>query len=89
MSNNRLPQAEINQMVSMTDMNESGAIDYGEFLAATVHASKFAKEEHLQRAFAEFDSDGSGETSFMAPYLRVSICAYIRESSWTASYVHS
>jgi calcium-dependent protein kinase len=42
------------------DVNSSGAIDYEEFLAATLHFSKVSSVEYLQRAFMEFDKDGSG-----------------------------
>jgi calcium-dependent protein kinase len=58
--NSRLPMDELQQMMQDIDMNASGAIDYEEFLAATLHASKIASDEHLQRAFLEFDTDGSG-----------------------------
>lgn len=56
----RLPPSEVHQLMQDIDMNASGAIDYEEFLAATLHASKISSDEHLQRAFKEFDSDGSG-----------------------------
>lgn len=56
----KLPRSEIDALVGQIDLNASGAIDYDEFLAATVHASQVAKDEHLQRAFKDFDADGSG-----------------------------
>lgn len=59
-SASKLPQAEIQALMDNVDMNASGAIDYEEFLAATLHASKVASDEHLRRAFQEFDHDGSG-----------------------------
>jgi calcium-dependent protein kinase len=58
--NAKLPQSEIEALLQDVDMNASGAIDYEEFLAATLHASKIATDEHLQRAFQELDRDGSG-----------------------------
>ncbi|WRX08621.1 Protein kinase domain - like 10 [Theobroma cacao] len=42
------------------DIDNSGTIDYGEFLAATVHLNKLEREENLVSAFAFFDKDGSG-----------------------------
>lgn len=42
------------------DIDNSGTIDYGEFLAATLHINKMEREENLVRAFAFFDKDGSG-----------------------------
>lgn len=42
------------------DIDNSGTIDYGEFLAATVHLNKLEREENLLSAFSFFDKDGSG-----------------------------
>ena len=58
----KLPADEVANLLQDVDMNESGAIDYEEFLAATLHASKIATDEHLKRAFQEFDADNSGVT---------------------------
>lgn len=57
---NKLPAEEVANLLQDVDMNESGAIDYEEFLAATLHASKIAADEHMKRAFQEFDADNSG-----------------------------
>jgi len=35
-------------------------IDYGEFIAATLHLNKVNKEDHLVAAFSYFDKDGNG-----------------------------
>ena len=45
---------------SQADVDNSGTIDYGEFIAATVHLNKLEREEHLVAAFQYFDKDGSG-----------------------------
>ena len=42
------------------DIDNSGTIDYGEFIAATVHLNKLEREENLVSAFSFFDKDGSG-----------------------------
>lgn len=42
------------------DIDNSGTIDYGEFLAATLHLNKMEREENLVAAFSYFDKDGSG-----------------------------
>ncbi|KAG5078006.1 hypothetical protein JHK82_056701 [Glycine max] len=42
------------------DIDNNGTIDYGEFLAATLHLNKMEREENLVAAFAYFDKDGSG-----------------------------
>lgn len=41
-------------------MDNSGTIDYGEFIAATMHLNKIEREDHLFAAFQYFDKDGSG-----------------------------
>lgn len=42
------------------DIDNSGTIDYGEFIAATLHINKVEKEDKLFAAFSYFDKDGSG-----------------------------
>lgn len=42
------------------DIDNSGTIDYGEFLAATLHLNKMEREENLIAAFSFFDKDSSG-----------------------------
>lgn len=42
------------------DIDNSGTIDYGEFLAATLHINKIEREDNLFAAFSYFDKDGSG-----------------------------
>lgn len=42
------------------DVQGVQTIDYEEFLAATVHASKITSDENLFFAFAEVDRDGDG-----------------------------
>ena len=42
------------------DFDNSGTIDYGEFVAAMLHLNKVQREDHLFAAFSYFDKDGSG-----------------------------
>lgn len=42
------------------DVDNSGTIDYGEFIAATLHLNKVEREDNLFAAFSYFDKDGSG-----------------------------
>jgi len=42
------------------DTNGSGEINYTEFLAATLDASVFMREEYLKAAFKMFDTNGNG-----------------------------
>ena len=50
----------MNWCVWQADIDNSGTIDYGEFLAATLHMNKMEREENLVVAFSYFDKDGSG-----------------------------
>lgn len=47
-------------LFSQADIDNSGTIDYGEFIAATLHLNKVEREDHLFAAFSYFDKDGSG-----------------------------
>lgn len=42
------------------DFDNSGTIDYREFVAAMLHLNKVQKEDHIYAAFSYFDKDGSG-----------------------------
>jgi Ca2+-binding EF-hand superfamily protein len=46
--------------IIQADIDNSGTIDYGEFIAAMLHLNKIQKEDHLFAAFNYFDKDGSG-----------------------------
>ncbi|KDP36070.1 hypothetical protein JCGZ_08714 [Jatropha curcas] len=55
-----LKDNEILGLMQAADIDNSGAIDYGEFIAAMLHLNKIEKEDHLYAAFSYFDKDGSG-----------------------------
>ncbi|CAN6445287.1 unnamed protein product [Victoria cruziana] len=55
-----LMESEIRSLMDAADIDNNGTLDYGEFLAATVHLNKMEKEEVLFNAFSFFDKDGSG-----------------------------
>jgi len=42
-------------------LDNSGTIDYGEFIVATLHINKIEHEEHLFSSFSYFDKDGNGK----------------------------
>lgn len=42
------------------DATGKGALDYGEFVAVSLHLQRMANDEHLRRAFSYFDKDGNG-----------------------------
>lgn len=55
-----LKDFEIYELMQAADVDNSGTLDYGEFIAATLHLNKVEKEDHLVAAFSFFDKDGSG-----------------------------
>ncbi|XP_077226088.1 calcium-dependent protein kinase 20-like [Tasmannia lanceolata] len=54
-----LTESEIHALMEAADVDRSGTIDYGEFIAATLHQNKIERD-HLFAAFTYFDKDGSG-----------------------------
>lgn len=42
------------------DVDRDGYLDYGEFVAISVHLKKMANDEHLRKAFQFFDQNNSG-----------------------------
>ncbi|XP_022151392.1 calcium-dependent protein kinase 26-like [Momordica charantia] len=55
-----LNENEIQDLMQAADFDNNGCIDYGEFIAATLHLNKAGREDHLFAAFQYFDKDGSG-----------------------------
>ncbi|KAL8517593.1 hypothetical protein ACS0TY_015738 [Phlomoides rotata] len=55
-----LEESEIYDLIKAADIDNSGTIDYGEFIAATLHLNKIEKDDRLLKAFSYFDRDGSG-----------------------------
>ncbi|KAG2692615.1 hypothetical protein I3760_08G060500 [Carya illinoinensis] len=55
-----LMESEIKSLMEAADIDNNGSIDYGEFLAATLHMNKMEREENLIAAFSYFDKDSSG-----------------------------
>lgn len=46
--------------MSKADVDNNGSIDYGEFLAATLHLNRIEQEETLYQTFLHFDKDNNG-----------------------------
>lgn len=49
------------EILKAADTDNSGSIDYTEFLAATMDAQIFLRDDYLRTAFDMFDKDGSGK----------------------------
>tara|TARA_B110000914_G_C15150994_1_gene303908 strand:- start:33 stop:443 length:411 start_codon:yes stop_codon:yes gene_type:complete len=48
-------------IMKSADTDNSGEINYTEFIAATLDAQIFMREDYLRTAFDMFDADGSGK----------------------------
>ncbi|KAG6535545.1 hypothetical protein ZIOFF_000567 [Zingiber officinale] len=55
-----LVESEVQMLIEAVDMNGKGTLDYGEFLAVSLHLQRMANDEHLRRAFSYFDKDRNG-----------------------------
>ena len=49
------------ELMKAADTDGSGEINYTEFLAATMDANVFMREDYLRTAFNMFDKDNSGK----------------------------
>jgi calcium-dependent protein kinase len=56
----QLTEGEVRLLMEAADVDGNGTLDYGEFVAATIHLQRLDNDEHLHKAFNFFDSDGSG-----------------------------
>lgn len=54
----QLAESEVQMLIEAVDTNTKGTLDYGEFVAMTLHLQRM--NEHLQRAFSYFDKDKNG-----------------------------
>nr|WNT99844.1 calcium-dependent protein kinase [Gymnema sylvestre] len=58
--NSQLAESEVQMLIEAVDTNGKGTLDYGEFLAISLHLQRMANDEHLHKAFSYFDKDGNG-----------------------------
>lgn len=58
-----LNDQEVDEMFDKVDADKSGAIDYSEFVVATMNEKNLLSNNKLQSAFKMFDKDGGGSIS--------------------------
>ncbi|KAL6496170.1 Calcium-dependent protein kinase 13 [Orobanche gracilis] len=58
--NSQPAESEVQMLIEAVDTNGKGALEYGEFLAISLHLQKMANDEHLHKAFSYFDKNGNG-----------------------------
>ncbi|KAG9128855.1 hypothetical protein Leryth_009606 [Lithospermum erythrorhizon] len=56
----QIPDAELQILMEAADVDGDGTLNYGEFVAVSVHLRKMTNDEHLHKAFAFFDRNQSG-----------------------------
>ncbi len=49
------PALRAQAMLERADLDRDGGVDYGEFLAATLHLGRLERDERLYKAFRHFD----------------------------------
>jgi len=60
---NEVAEEEAERIMRMIDTNNSGSIDYSEFVNATISRGNLLKKERLEAAFKMFDRNGDGKIS--------------------------
>ncbi|XP_062117683.1 calcium-dependent protein kinase 32-like [Humulus lupulus] len=57
----QIPEADVHILMEAGDVDKDGYLDYGEFVAISVHLRKMGSDdEHLHKAFEFFDKNQSG-----------------------------
>ncbi|KAK8963606.1 Calcium-dependent protein kinase 30 [Platanthera guangdongensis] len=56
----QLAEEEMKMLMEAADVDGNGVLDYGEFVAVSIHLQKQDNDAHLYKAFTFFDKNGSG-----------------------------
>ncbi|KAK8958635.1 Calcium-dependent protein kinase 8 [Platanthera guangdongensis] len=56
----QIPDADVQILMEAADVDGDGTLEYGEFVALSIHLKKLGNDEHLHKAFAYFDQNRSG-----------------------------
>ncbi|KAJ3674841.1 hypothetical protein LUZ60_005457 [Juncus effusus] len=56
----QVADTDIQILMDAADVDGNGTLDYGEFVAVSIHIRKIGNDEHLHRAFSYFDRNKSG-----------------------------
>ena len=55
----QVPESDVQALMDAGDVDGDGHLDYGEFVAISVHLRKMGNDEHLRKAFQFFDQNKS------------------------------
>ncbi|KAL1312403.1 hypothetical protein HN51_039022 [Arachis hypogaea] len=56
----QVPESDLQILMEAGDVDKDGYLDYGEFVAISVHLRKMGNDEHLRKAFQFFDQNQNG-----------------------------
>ncbi|KAH9648227.1 calcium-dependent protein kinase 32 [Citrus sinensis] len=56
----QIPDTDVQILMDAGDVDKDGYLDYGEFVAISVHLRKMGNDEHLHKAFQFFDQNQTG-----------------------------
>ncbi|KAA8528082.1 hypothetical protein F0562_035049 [Nyssa sinensis] len=56
----QISDADLQILMEAADVDGNGTLNYGEFIAVSVHLRRMANDDHLHKAFAFFDRNQSG-----------------------------
>lgn len=56
----QIADADVQILMEAADVDGNGTLDYGEFVAVSIHLKKLGNDEHLHKAFSYFDKNKSG-----------------------------
>lgn len=56
----QIPDADLQILMDAGDVDKDGYLNYGEFVAISVHLKKMGSDDHLREAFEFFDKNGNG-----------------------------
>ncbi|KAH9301922.1 hypothetical protein KI387_013505 [Taxus chinensis] len=53
-------EADVQMLMEAADVDGNGVLDYGEFVAVSIHLQRVGNDDHLHKAFAFFDKNDNG-----------------------------
>ncbi|XP_072951407.1 calcium-dependent protein kinase 20-like [Typha angustifolia] len=56
----QVTDADVQVLMNAADVDGNGTLDYGEFVAVSIHLRRIGNDEHLHKAFTYFDQNKSG-----------------------------
>ncbi|KAK3239829.1 Calcium-dependent protein kinase 15 [Cymbomonas tetramitiformis] len=59
-TSSKLTKDHVKQLMAAADVDSDGVISYQEFITSTLQMNKLDSDEHLHKAFMNFDTDNSG-----------------------------